>query len=46
VRRQAEYAQWFETLADPLHNTATGEALRAMVDLDIDDLLAIDPPRG
>jgi hypothetical protein len=43
---QAEYAQWFETLPDPLHDTATGEALQAIVDLDLDDLLAIDPPRG
>jgi hypothetical protein len=46
VALQAEYAQWFETLPDPLHNTATGEALQAIVDLDLGDLLAIDPPRG
>jgi hypothetical protein len=29
-----------------LHNTTTGEALQVIVDLDLDDLLAIDPPRG
>jgi hypothetical protein len=46
VALQAEYAQWFEALPEPLHNTATGEALQAIVDLDLDDLLAIDPPRG
>jgi hypothetical protein len=46
VALQAEYAQWFETLPDPLHNTATSEALQTIVDLDLDDLLAIDPPRG
>jgi hypothetical protein len=46
VTLQAEYAQWFEALPEPLHNSATGEALQAIVDLDLDDLLAIDPPRG
>jgi len=46
VALQAEYAQWFEVLPAPLHNTATGEALQAIADLDLDDLLAIDPPRG
>jgi hypothetical protein len=46
VALQAEYAQWFETLPDPLHNTATGEALQAIADLDLDDLLVIEPPRG
>jgi hypothetical protein len=46
VALQAEYAQWFETLPDPLHNTATGEALQTIVDIDLGDLLAIDPPRG
>jgi hypothetical protein len=29
-----------------LHDTATGEAFRAIVDLELDDLLAIQPPRG
>ena len=46
VALQAEYAQWFETLPDPLHNTATGEALQAIADLDLSDLLVIEPPRG
>jgi len=46
VALQTEYAQWFEALPDPLHNSATGEALQAIVDLDLDDLLAIAPPRG
>ena len=46
VALQAEYAQWFEALPDPLHSSATGEALQAIVDLDLDDLLAIEPPRG
>jgi hypothetical protein len=38
--------QWFEALPAPLHNTATGEALQAIADLDLDDLLVIEPPRG
>ena len=46
VALQAEYAQWFETLPDPVHNTATGEALQAIADLDLSDLLVIEPPRG
>ena len=46
VALQAEYAQWFQTLPDPLHNTATDEALQAIADLDLSDLLVIEPPRG
>ena len=46
VALQAEYAQWFEALPEPLHNTATGEALQAIVDLNLEDLLTIDPPQG
>ena len=46
VALQSEYARWFEALPDPLHDTATGEALQAIVDLELDDLLAIEPPRG
>ena len=46
VALQSAYARWFEALPDPLHDTATGEALQAIVDLDLDDIVAIDPPRG
>jgi hypothetical protein len=46
VALQAEYAAWLDALPEPLHDGATGEALQAIVDLDLDDLLAIDPPRG
>ena len=46
VALQAEYVQWVEALPAPLHNTATGEALQAIADLDLDDLLVIEPPRG
>ena len=43
---QSEYAQWFEALSENLHQGATGEALQAIVDLDLDDLIAIVPSRG
>ena len=43
---QAEYTAWFETLPDSLRDTATAEALQAMVDLDLEPLIATVPPRG
>jgi hypothetical protein len=43
---QSEYAQWFEALPENLQEGATGEALQAIVDLDLDELIAIVPPRG
>jgi hypothetical protein len=39
---QSEYAVW----SDSLRGSATAEALQAIVDLDLDDLAAIVPPRG
>jgi hypothetical protein len=43
---QAEYAAWCEALPDSLRDTATAQALQAIVDLDLDLLAAIEPPRG
>ena len=43
---QSQYARWFETLPENLQEGATGEALQAIVDLDLDELTAIVPPRG
>lgn len=43
---QAEYTAWADTLPDGLRNTATAEALQAIVDLDLSDLADIEPPRG
>ena len=43
---QAEYAAWFETLPDSLSQTPSAEALQDMVELDLSDLAAIQPPRG
>ena len=45
-RLQAEYAAWWEVLPDSLRDTATAAALQAIVDLDLDELAAIVPPRG
>jgi hypothetical protein len=46
VALQAEYAAWYDVLPDNLRDTATGIALQAIVDLDLDDLVSIEPPRG
>ena len=43
---QAEYAAWYDALPDGLRGTATAAALLAIVDLDLDELAAIVPPRG
>jgi hypothetical protein len=43
---QSAYAAWLEALPDTLRGTATAEALQAIVDLDLDELAAIEPPRG
>jgi len=41
-----EYARWLEALPEATRDTATGEALQAMVDLDLEEIMAIKPPRG
>ena len=46
VQAQAEYAAWLQSLPDSLQESATAEALRAIVDLDLTELQAIEPPRG
>jgi hypothetical protein len=43
---QAEYAAWYDVLPDSLSDTPTAAALQAIVDLDLDELVAIVPPRG
>ena len=43
---QADYIAWIDALPDSLRDTATAEALQAIVDLDLDALTAITPPRG
>jgi hypothetical protein len=46
VDLQAGYAAWFDALPDSLRDTATAEALQAIVDLALDALAAVEPPRG
>lgn len=46
VALQAEYARWLDALPEATRDTATGEALQAMADLDLDEIVAIRPPIG
>ena len=43
---QVEYAAWLEALPNNQQEGAVAEALRAIVDLDLSELQAIEPPRG
>jgi hypothetical protein len=46
VSLQAAYARWLDAMPEATHDTATGQALQAMVDLDLEEIMAIRPPRG
>jgi hypothetical protein len=46
LKLQAEYAAWLDALPEALRDSSTGEALQAIVDLDLDELASIEPPRG
>jgi hypothetical protein len=43
---QVEYARWLEAIPEATRDTATGEALQSIVDLDLEEILAIRPPLG
>ncbi len=43
---QARYADWLDALPDNLQDDTTADALRAVCDIELTDLQAIDPPRG
>lgn len=43
---RAEYAAWYDAMPDATREGPTGEALQAVIDLDLDELAAIVPPRG
>jgi hypothetical protein len=43
---QTGYAAWLDALADNQRDSATAEALQAIVGLDLSELQAIEPPRG
>ena len=46
LRLQAEYAAWLEAIPEAFKASATAEALEAILDLDLDELSAVEPPRG
>lgn len=46
VALQTEYAAWLQALPEATHDSPTGQALQAIVDLDLDEIAAIEPPRG
>ena len=41
-----EYAAWLDAMPEATRDNVTGEALQAIVDLDLDEIVAIQPPRG
>ena len=43
---QAQYAAWFDVLPESLRDSATAEALQEIIDLDLETLAVIRPPRG
>jgi hypothetical protein len=43
---QAEYAGWLDALPENQHGSALAEALQAIVEFDLSELQAIEPPRG
>ena len=43
---QVKYAAWLEALPNNQQEGAVAEALRAIVDRDLSELQAIEPPRG
>ena len=43
---QVGYAAWLDSLPGNLQDSSMAEALRAVVELDLETLAAIEPPRG
>ena len=43
---QTRYVDWHNALPEGLLDTPTGQALQAIAELDLDELAAIEPPRG
>jgi len=43
---QAEYAAWYDALPDSLRDDASAAALETIIAFDLDELAAIEPPRG
>jgi len=43
---QEEYRAWLDRLPESLEGSRTAEKLQAIAEIDLDELAAIDPPRG
>jgi len=43
---QTEYAAWYDALPDSLRDTPTAAVLEAITEIDLGELLSIEPPRG
>jgi hypothetical protein len=43
---KTRYVDWHDALPEGLLDTPTGQALQAIAELDLDELGAIEPPRG
>ena len=43
---QAECTAWFDALPESLRDSATAAALKEIIDLDLEAIAAIRPPRG
>lgn len=46
VELQEQYREWLEALPDNLRESALGEALRAVCEINLSELEAAEPPRG
>ena len=46
INLQAEYRAWLDNLPPNLEASRLAEKLQAIAELDLDELQAIDPPRG
>jgi hypothetical protein len=46
VTLQEEYSRWLDAMPGNQQGSATAEALQAIVEFDLSDLQAIEPPRG
>ncbi len=46
VHLQTEYAMWLEALPGNQQDGATAEALSMIVELDLSEIQAVEPPRG
>ena len=46
VALQEEYRDWLDNLPESLHETALGEKLQEITELDLSELEAVEPPKG